>query len=307
MLRSARSDAAASMEGRGTARPTIWPSRFGLGNREYPAQPDFGETRAKGRTMSTMNGMTGEMTGQLDMGVVIKELFAVLGRNFGTFLILTLILVGLPALLSGYLQMTYMRAGQIFAWQTLIGSLVSAAGLFILQGTIIYGTVTDLNGKRASIGACLSVGLGSFLPLFAIGILSYIAIACGMILLIVPGLMLLTAWIVAVPAYVAERPGIFAAFGRSAELTRGNRWRIFALLIVYLVVVIIVEALAGVFGNASRIASGQGIPMIQSLVLLPVIAIASGLITSAGVAALYVELRRIRDGVGPSELAAVFD
>jgi hypothetical protein len=245
--------------------------------------------------------------GQLDMGKVIQELFAVLGRNFVTFLVLTLILVGLPALLSGYLQMTYMRAGNPLAWQPLLGGLAVGVGGLILQGTVIYGTVTDLNGKPASLGASLSVGLASFLPLLGLGILMYLAVFCGFILLVVPGFLLLVAWIVAVPAYVAERPGIFAAFGRSAELTRGNRWRIFALLIVYFVAVVIVEALTGVFGNASRIASGAGVPMTQAMILTPLISIASGLLTSTGAAVLYVELRRIRDGVGPAGLAAIFD
>jgi hypothetical protein len=257
--------------------------------------------------MSTMDGMTGGMTGQLDMGAVIKELFAVLGRNFVTFLVLTLILVGIPALLTGYLQMTYMRAGTIFAWQPLLANFAVAIGSLILQCTVIYGAVTDLNGKRASLGACLSVGLASFLPVLGIGILFYIACVIGFILLIVPAFLLITAWIVAVPVYVAERPGLIASFGRSAELTRGNRWRIFALLIVYIVVFIIIEAVTGVFGNASRIASGAGIPMFQALFLTPLIAVVSGLVTSTGVATLYVELRRVRDGVGPSELAAVFD
>jgi hypothetical protein len=119
--------------------------------------------------------------------------------------------------------------------------------------------------------------------------------------------MILVAWIVAVPVYVAERPGLFAVFGRSAALTRGNRWRIFAVLILYLVAFVIIEALAGVFGNASRIASGEGIPMFQALLLLPLISIASGMLTSAGIATLYVELRRVNDGVGPADLAAVFD
>jgi hypothetical protein len=245
--------------------------------------------------------------GALDIGEVISGTFAVLRRNFLTFLILALILAGLPALLSGYLQMSSVRAGHLFGWQTIAGGLLGAIGLFILQGTVIYGTVNDLNGKPVTVAASLSVGLSVFLPLLLIGILSYFAILLGMILLIVPGLMVLVAWIVTVPVYVAERRGVLEVFGRSAELTRGNRWRIFALVIVYMVVFVIIEALSGVFGNASRIASGAGVPLIEAMVLLPLISIASGMLTSAGIATLYVALRRLRDGVGPSDLAAIFD
>jgi hypothetical protein len=253
--------------------------------------------------MTTMS----ETAGQLDMGRVIQDLFGVLGRNFVTFLILAVILVGLPGLLSGYMQMSLLGQGHLFDWRATLVGFVPALGALILQGTIIYGTVTDLNGKRAALGDCLSIGLRSFLPLLGIGILFGLAVGVGLILLIVPGLMIAMAWCVAVPAYVVEQPPLLESFGRSAELTRGNRWRIFALFIVYFVAVIIVEALTGVFGMASRIASGGGMPMLQTMVLIPIIAVVNGLIGATGAAVLYVELRRIRDGIGPAGLAAVFD
>jgi hypothetical protein len=253
--------------------------------------------------MTTMS----ETAGQLDMGRVIQDLFGVLGRNFVTFLILAVILVGLPGLLSGYMQMSLLGQGHLFDWRATLVGFVPALGALILQGTIIYGTVTDLNGKRAALGDCLSIGLRSFLPLLGIGILFGLAVGVGLILLIVPGLMIAMAWCVAVPAYVVEQPPLLESFGRSAELTRGNRWRIFALFIVYFVAVIIVETLTGVFGMASRIASGGGMPMLQTMVLIPIIAVVNGLIGATGAAVLYVELRRIRDGIGPAGLAAVFD
>jgi hypothetical protein len=249
----------------------------------------------------------GETTGQLDIGKVIQELFGVLGRNFVTFFVLALILVGIPSLVAGYLQMSFLRVGHLFDWRATLFSVVAGLGSLILQGTIIYGTVTDLNGKRASIGDCLSIGLRSFLPLLGIGIMMYFAIFCGLILLIVPGLMLAVAWSVAISAYVAERPGIVEVFGRSAELTRGNRWRIFAIFILYLVVLIIIEAVFGLFGTAGRLASGGGIPLWQALIVTPLITVFNALISATGAAVLYVELRRIRDGVGPAGLAAIFD
>src|SRR3954463_2816099 len=97
-----------------------------------------GNTGATGQTMSAM----GETTGQLDLGKVIRELFAVLGRNFVTFLILTVILVGIPSLLSGYLQMSLLRMDHLFDWRATAAGLLAALGSLVLQGTIIYGTVT---------------------------------------------------------------------------------------------------------------------------------------------------------------------
>lgn len=258
--------------------------------------------------MSTIGEAMGDSGGQLDIGRVIQDLFAVLGRNFVTFLILAVILVGLPGVLVGYLQMNFLRQGNFFPWQSMVGGLVAGLGALILQGTIIYGTVTDMNGRRAALADSLSIGLSSFLPLLGIGILFGLAVGIGLVLLIVPGIMLAVAWCVAVPAYVVEQPPLLEVFGRSAQLTRGNRWRIFALLILYFVALIIVEAVFGIFGTASRLAAGGGgIPMLQALIVTPLLSVANSLIGATGAAVLYVELRRVRDGVGPAGLAAIFD
>jgi hypothetical protein len=250
----------------------------------------------------------GDPNGQLDIGRVIQQLFSVLGRNFLNFLVLAIILTGLPTLLVGILQLNFLRGGQIINWQTILGGVVSLLAGLILQGTVIYGTVTDLNGRRATLGESLSIGLRSFLPLLGIGILFGVAVACGMILLIVPGIMMLVAWCVAVPAYVVEQTSLFGAFGRSAELTRGNRWRIFALFVLYLVASIIVEALLGVFSTAGSLAAGgTGITFARAIIFTPLISVATALLATTGGAVLYVELRHVRDGVGPAGLAAIFD
>ena len=247
-----------------------------------------------------------ETTGELDMGRVIQELFAMLRRNFATFAILAVVLVGLPSLLAGYLQMSILRQGHLIDWRTVLGQFLPVLGAFILQGTIIYGTVTDLNGRRASVADSLSVGLNAFPPLLGIGIQSGLAIILGCILLIVPGLMIAVAWCVAVPSYVVEQPPLLESFGRSADLTRGNRWRIFALFLLYLVVLIIVEAVAGVFGTGARLAAGGTIPFLQAMVITPLITIANGMIGATGAAVLYVELRRVREGVEPAALTTRF-
>ena len=51
-------------------------------------------------------------------------------------------------------------------------------------------------------------------------------------LLIVPGLFLLTIWIAVIPAVVLENRGIGESFGRSRELVRGNGWNVFGVIIL---------------------------------------------------------------------------
>src|SRR4029078_4303749 len=62
------------------------------------------------------------------------------------------------------------------------------------------------------------------LPLVGLAIVAGIGIAIGCVLIIIPGLILLTIWAVAAPVMVIEHPGVFAALGRSRDLVRGYGW-----------------------------------------------------------------------------------
>ena len=64
------------------------------------------------------------------------------------------------------------------------------------------------------------------------GILARLAITIGLILLIVPGLFLLTIWCLIVPVIVLEGAGRGDSFGRSRELVRGNGWNVFGLIVL---------------------------------------------------------------------------
>jgi hypothetical protein len=259
--------------------------------------------------MSTM----GDTSGKLDLGRVIQETFSVLGRNFITFAVLAVVLTGLPTMLVGFLQgepaaITTTEAFGTRFLTSAIGGVVAALTGLILQGTIIYGTVSDLNGKPASVTDSLRVGLYAFLPLLLLGIMIGLACMVGFMLLIVPGVMLAIAWCVAIPAYVVERPNLMDTFGRSADLTRGNRWTIFGLFVLYVIVVLIIEmVLMGLFGGLVRAILSGGSTLAIRVIVAPLINVANALVGATGAAVLYVELRRVRDGVGPAGLAAIFD
>lgn len=250
--------------------------------------------------------------GSLDIGRVIQQLFQVLGRNFVPFVVLAVVLAGIPSALFYSVQMSIVQGGpgtfsaSRFIW-AFVGGVVLGLSALILQATIIHGTVSDLNGRPVSIADSLRAGLYAFLPVLLIGIMMGLAIALGFILLVVPGVMLAIAWCVAVPVYVVERRGILDVFGRSAELTRGNRWRIFGLAVIYLVAVIIIEMVVGMVGGVAALAAGGVTSPLTNLVILPLIQVANALIGATGAAVLYVDLRQIKDGVGPEGLAAIFD
>src|SRR3546814_8344703 len=57
--------------------------------------------------------------------------------------------------------------------------------------------------------------------------------------------MLFCMWAVVAPALVEERTGVFGAFGRSRELTKGARWKVFGLELILLVAMWIVTLMFG--------------------------------------------------------------
>lgn len=121
----------------------------------------------------------------------------------------------------------------------LLAALVGIAGAFWLQGTLIEA-VRDVRDGRAD----LSVG-ETFERVFPVlnriviaGILLGIAIGIGFVLLIVPGLIVLTLWIFVIPAIVLENRGIGEAFGRSRELVRGNGWNVFGVIVLTFVLLL---------------------------------------------------------------------
>ena len=57
-------------------------------------------------------------------------------------------------------------------------------------------------------------------------------------LLIVPGLVLMTWWVLIIPVVVLERTSAGAAFGRSRELVRGYGWNVFGVIVLTLLVLL---------------------------------------------------------------------
>jgi hypothetical protein len=252
-------------------------------------------------------------TAKLSFGRVIQETFGVCRRNFAAFLTLIVGCFAAPAVVIG-LGVMQMRAGMSGAGVALagLGYLAMLAGAAILQPAMIHGAVADLNGRRATAGECLQTGLRHAVPVFLILMISVVAFMFGFILLFVPGLMMITAWLVAGPSQVVERTGVFGAFTRSGALTKGNRWRIFGLLALYVIVYGAIQQtllnLAGV-GFAAQAQAGNPLSILSPgyAVVMALLTVANTLVSYVGLAVIYYELRRVKEGVGPEALAAIFD
>jgi hypothetical protein len=133
----------------------------------------------------------------------------------------------------------------------LLGFVASIAGIFWLQGALVLA-VDDVRDGRADLS--LTQTLDRVTPhlgtLVAAGLLAGIAIAIGLVLLIVPGLYLMTIWLLIVPAIMLENRGVGDSFGRSHELVRGYGWSVFGVIVLTVLIFIGVGIVFGFLDSA---------------------------------------------------------
>ncbi len=246
---------------------------------------------------------------RFDFGRVTSRTFGLIGRNFVPFLILSLILSGAPYLIVSVVRPALLQGnpGMMGALTVLVGLVSLLTGL-LLQAALTRASIDDLSGKGVSLGAALSTGLAVMLPMLGLGIVIGVAVAVGFLLLIVPGVYLALRWAVAAPVLVVEKAGIFAAMERSAGLTQNHRWGIFGLVVLYVLFAVVVQVVIALIipGSAEALA-GAVEPSILFLVIMTAVQAVTSMIATVGVAAIYFELRQIKEGVGVTELASVFD
>jgi len=245
---------------------------------------------------------------RLDIGTVISMGFGALGRNFLPFLAFALLLVGLPTfafeyLLWGEILGEALPFLSLYYWLSLAVSWISG---YLLQAIIVRAAVLDLSGRRPDIGDSVAAAVTKLLPMIGLSIVSGVAVMFGMLLLIVPGIILMLMWSVAVPVLIEERRGVFDSLERSSQLTRGAKGWIFLLMLLYM-------GVGAMVAGAVLALTGFGLPSgDEGPTILPIAASAlaqtlNSLLFAAMTAALYVELRRSREGAAADHLAAVFE
>jgi len=194
-------------------------------------------------------------------------------------------------------------AAVVFVFTGIIAALLVVASpalalvallIDLVAGTLFTGMVVELvadvqDGRRdSSPGQLLRAVTPVLGQLILVGIIAAIGIVIGFILIIIPGLILITIWSVAAPVVVLENPGAFAALSRSRELVRGNGWQVFGVILVLYIVVGVVSFI--IEAAADSAGSGAGI------VVRVIIGVLTAPLASLAAAVLYFEL----GGAAPS-------
>jgi hypothetical protein len=241
-----------------------------------------------------------ETGAEFRVGFVFGRSLAMLRRQFLKFLALAFA-ASLPPLLIVLYPPTVGRPLTLDYGLAVLGVAILTLLLFaVCQPAIIYGAFQTMRGRDFHIGESLRKALERLMPLVGVSILMLVSIMIGSLLLLVPGLVLWTMFLVAVPACVVEHLGPVQSLRRSAALTKGNRWRLFGM---FMLLAVLVTAIRFALSATLNAAGGRLVAGIGD-VAFDAVATSLELIVFA---VAYHDLRVAREGIDIERIAALFD
>jgi hypothetical protein len=252
----------------------------------------------------------------------------VFGRNFLTFTIVTGI-AGLPNLLlqrgpSG--AVPFVNPGL-----ATLGIILILVLYLISQAMVLNAAFQVVNGRPIRLAESLGVGLRRFFPILGLAIVAALAMVAYLIGVVaavatlgnlvhspgltvlasfaamIPAVMLYLMWFVATPACVVERQGPIRSLGRSRALTKGHRLKLFGLTLLVLLPGLIISGVIAVVVIALGSAAAPGLgALVARIVSLIWNAVWMAFHAILGTVA-YHDLRAAKEGLGPEQIATVFE
>jgi MFS family permease len=234
------------------------------------------------------------------VGGVLNRTLSVLSRNFLTFFVVTTV-AGLPSILlsQSVTDGSNLSVAELFGL-LLLGGFLAIVLYTLSQAIVLYGAFQDMRGRSVSLAESLQVGLRRFFPIIGVAISVSFAVMVGLMLFIVPGFIWLTMWFVATPACVVERLGPFNSMGRSADLTKGHRWKIFGLMMLIFLIGAVASSL---IGGISALVGGSMLQLIVSVIWNGI----WGAFYAVAAVVTYHDLRVAKEGIDIEQIASVFD
>ena len=262
---------------------------------------------------------TDDRLGQtFDIGRVIGRVFTTFKRNavtFGVAGFMVWLLTGVIEFAASLAAATAVSPEHRNAWLShgffgglgvlcILGFLLPLA---FVHAMVVWGSISDLTGKKPGVGQCLRAGWRHMLPVAGVGAVYMLGVWAGAWFLVIPGLALATVWAAATPCQVWEGTGVMQSLSCSIALTENNRLAIFGLrlvmgvigfgvvaatlLIVSLLVGATMPAIYEAAADANPLAVGLGVLDLLLYMAALVVLLAGGSVVPA---AIYVELKALR-------------
>ncbi len=187
----------------------------------------------------------------MSVGSVLGEAWSLYTRFFVRFFVLAAVVFLITNLASAVLFEVVGTETTLAALLVgLAATVVIVVGSYWLQGALVFAVRDVRDGRFDASSDEVLHAVKPFLgTLVLAGILAGLGIAVGLVLLIVPGLVLLTWWALISPVVVLEKKSVRDAFGRSRALVRGHGWTVFGVVVITgLLSVVATAVLSGVLG-----------------------------------------------------------
>jgi hypothetical protein len=223
------------------------------------------------------------MREKLDIGAVLTRVFEYYRAQAGLVLPAALILFLPVSILNGVI-----RHSSSSILLSLLATGIGLVATYWFQGMVVEAVRDIQDGRRDfDVGSLFRSVMPVLPPLILAGLLAGFGIAIGLVLLIVPGLILLTIWAVVAPVIVIERRGVFEAFRRSRELVHGNGLNVLGVIVLIFILRFLASLVLGAIaiGISDSVAGYAVAELLASVLVAPLGALAA--------AVLYFELRRL--------------
>ncbi|MHB8490965.1 MAG: hypothetical protein ACYDA6_01960 [Solirubrobacteraceae bacterium] len=228
------------------------------------------------------------MSGSIRVGAVINRIFTIYRDQWAVLIPAASVVF----ILSGLLTQVLITASPALALLAIPITVVATA---LFTGMIVELVAEVQAGRNGdSVGGLVRAVLPVLWPLAGVGLVAGIVEVIGFILIIIPGLILVTIWAVFAPVIVLERPRGLAALNRSSELVRGNGWEVFGVILSVFVLVFALDVLLSLAAASAGAAAGLVVRVVMGVLTAPLSALAA--------AVLYFDLRAASvSGNGPHD------
>lgn len=233
----------------------------------------------KGKTVSS----------PIDSGAVIRKVFRVYVDQASVLMPAAAVVFVITGVLTDLIIATKSTGLELLV---LIIDLIATT---LFTGMVV-GLVADVqNGRRDASATQLLRAVTPVLgELILVGIVTVMLEAIGFVLLLIPGLILMTIWSVVAPVVVIEHPGGLRALGQSRALVRGNAWQVFGVIIVLVLGLVVASGLLDALAESAGGSFGLVVRVVVGVLTAPISALAA--------AVLYFELRRAGPEVKRADL-----
>jgi hypothetical protein len=237
--------------------------------------------------------------GYLRLGDVFSRAVPVWSKLIGPFAIIYVVRL-VPTVMQTLATQQHRIGGtnQIFGTLGIAFVLSSLIGL-IAHSASVDATMRVLDGGSPRLMEAIDIGMRRFFPLLGAWIIASIIIGFGFVLLVAPGIIVAVMLFLVTPVCVVERLGPIASLERSIQLTKGARWKILGIFLVFMI-------LAGVSVLAAFIFKTVLGP-VAGAVASTIVSAAIGLFSSIVTTITYAQLASHQGGFGGQRIAAVFD